>query len=125
MRREDEVEEEILRADVAAMVTNIAHGGTNSTITNSFMFNGRVWVSRENVRVCGGVRASHSTDSHFYCPDSPRSPRFMLMTEERLTHGAGVTDVEPSESRMSTVLVPCWEELPSPTFRSATSFGSE
>lgn len=54
IRREDEVEEEILRADVAAMVTSITHGGTNSTITNSFMFNGGVWVSRESVSVSRG-----------------------------------------------------------------------
>lgn len=51
--KEGEVEEEIPKADVAAMVTSITHGGTNSTITNSFMFNGGVWVSRENASVCG------------------------------------------------------------------------
>lgn len=36
--REDEVEEEIQKADAAAMVTAITHGGTNATITNSFVF---------------------------------------------------------------------------------------
>lgn len=45
-RREDEVEEEIQRADVAAMVTSVTHGGANATVTNSFMFNRRFSVSQ-------------------------------------------------------------------------------
>lgn len=74
IRREDEVEEEILRADVAAMVTSITHGGTNSTITNSFMFNGGVWVSRENVSVCGGSG-----------PPTPPTTIFTVQTHPEVT----------------------------------------
>lgn len=74
IRREDEVEEEILRADVAAMVTNITHGGTNSTITNSFMFNGGVWVSWENVSICWGSG-----------PPTPPTAIFTVQTHPEVT----------------------------------------